>query len=56
MAGLRTNALVVIVAPMFVMLAMPTPDNSMRLAAQVVSGIGFLGWCDHAREIDGTRP
>lgn len=28
---------------MFVMLAMPTADNSMRVAAQVVSGIGFLG-------------
>ena len=28
---------------MFVMLAMPAPDNAMRVAAQVVSGIGFLG-------------
>ena len=27
---------------MFVMLAMPTRDNTMRVAAQVVSGIGFL--------------
>ncbi|HKD83404.1 MAG TPA: MgtC/SapB family protein [Terriglobales bacterium] len=43
MAGLRTNALVAIGAAMFVMLAMPTPDNIMRVAAQVVSGIGFLG-------------
>ena len=43
MAGLRTNALVAIGAAMFVMLAMPTPDNTMRVAAQVVSGIGFLG-------------
>ena len=43
MAGLRTNALVAIGAAMFVMLAMPTPDSTMRVAAQVVSGIGFLG-------------
>ena len=43
MAGLRTNALVATGAAMFVMLAMPTPDNTMRVAAQVVSGIGFLG-------------
>jgi putative Mg2+ transporter-C (MgtC) family protein len=43
MAGLRTNALVATGAAMFVMLAMPQPDNTMRVAAQVVSGIGFLG-------------
>jgi putative Mg2+ transporter-C (MgtC) family protein len=43
MAGLRTNALVATGAAMFVMLAMPAPENSMRVAAQVVSGIGFLG-------------
>jgi len=43
MAGLRTNALVAIGSAMFVMLAMPTTDNTMRVAAQVVSGIGFLG-------------
>ena len=36
-------ALVATGAAMFVMLAMPGPDNSMRIAAQVVSGIGFLG-------------
>ncbi|HEX8896211.1 MAG TPA: MgtC/SapB family protein [Terriglobales bacterium] len=43
MAGLRTNALVAIGAAMFVMFAMPTAENTMRVAAQVVSGIGFLG-------------
>jgi len=43
MAGLRTNALVSTGAAMFVMLAMPTADNTVRVAAQVVSGIGFLG-------------
>jgi putative Mg2+ transporter-C (MgtC) family protein len=43
MAGLRTNALVSVGASMFVMLAMPVADNSIRIAAQVVSGIGFLG-------------
>ena len=43
MAELRPNALVAIGAAMFVMLAMPTPDSTMRVAAQVVSGIGFLG-------------
>ena len=32
MAGLRTNALVAIEAAMFVMLAMSTPDNTMRVA------------------------
>ncbi len=43
MAGLRTNALVATGAGMFVLLAMPATDNTMRVAAQVVSGIGFLG-------------
>lgn len=43
MAGLRTNALVAIGAAMYVMLAAPTSDSVMRVAAQVVSGIGFLG-------------
>src|SRR6516162_5241557 len=42
-AGLRTNALVAIGAAMFVMLAMPVLENTMRVASQVVSGIGFLG-------------
>ena len=43
MAGLRTNALVATGATMFVMMASPIPDPTMRVAAQVVSGIGFLG-------------
>jgi putative Mg2+ transporter-C (MgtC) family protein len=45
MAGLRTNALVAAGAAMFVMLsALAThPDDSFRIAGQVVSGIGFLG-------------
>lgn len=45
MAGLRTNALVAAGAAMFVMLsAFAThPDDSFRIAGQVVSGIGFLG-------------
>ncbi len=45
-AGLRTNALVSAGAGMFVMLAALTaraPDDSFRIAGQVVSGIGFLG-------------
>ncbi len=45
MAGLRTNALVSTGASLFVMLNVLIPlagDNS-RIAAQVVSGIGFLG-------------
>jgi putative Mg2+ transporter-C (MgtC) family protein len=46
MAGLRTNALVAAGAAMFVMLTAltaGTADDSFRIAAQVVSGIGFLG-------------
>ncbi|BAZ07458.1 MgtC/SapB family protein [Calothrix sp. NIES-3974] len=45
MAGLRTNTLVCIGASLFVMLSALTPGDSSptRLAAQVVSGIGFLG-------------
>jgi putative Mg2+ transporter-C (MgtC) family protein len=46
MAGLRTNALVAAGAAMFVMLTALTArsaDDSFRIAAQVVSGIGFLG-------------
>jgi len=45
MAGLRTNALVSAGAAMFVMLSAlaAQPDDSFRIAGQVVSGIGFLG-------------
>jgi putative Mg2+ transporter-C (MgtC) family protein len=45
MAGLRTNALVAAGAAMFVMLSAVTarPDDSFRIAGQIVSGIGFLG-------------
>lgn len=45
MAGLRTNALVAAGAAMFVMLSALAahPDDSFRIAGQVVSGIGFLG-------------
>src|SRR5262245_24252855 len=45
LAGLRTNALVSIGAAAFVALAAMTPEESSptRVAAQVVSGIGFLG-------------
>ena len=44
-AGLRTNALVAAGAAMFVMLSALTerPDDSFRIAGQIVSGIGFLG-------------
>jgi len=45
MAGLRTNTLVATGAALFVMLSALTPGDSSptRVAAQVVSGIGFLG-------------
>jgi putative Mg2+ transporter-C (MgtC) family protein len=45
MAGLRTNALVSLGAAGFVIFASLFPDdiNPTRVAAQVVSGIGFLG-------------
>jgi putative Mg2+ transporter-C (MgtC) family protein len=45
MADLRTNALVAAGAAMFVMLSAlaARPDDSFRIAGQVVSGIGFLG-------------
>lgn len=45
MAGLRTNALVSIGAAGFVVFSMAVPGDSSptRVAAQVVSGIGFLG-------------
>jgi putative Mg2+ transporter-C (MgtC) family protein len=44
MAGLRTSALVSTGAALFVMLSVMTPDEASptRIAAQVVSGIGFL--------------
>src|SRR5262245_50173167 len=44
-AGLRTNALVCVGAALFVSLSrFISPDTSpTRVAAQVVSGIGFLG-------------
>jgi putative Mg2+ transporter-C (MgtC) family protein len=45
MAGLRTNTLVAIGAASFVMFAglIPGETDPTRVAAQVVSGIGFLG-------------
>lgn len=45
MAGLRTNALVSVGASLFVMVSVLEGDapGHMRIAAQVVSGIGFLG-------------
>lgn len=45
LAGLRTNCLVSMGAALFVMLAALIPGDSSpsRIAAQVVSGIGFLG-------------
>ncbi|QYK40160.1 MAG: MgtC/SapB family protein [Paracoccaceae bacterium] len=45
MAGLRTNALVALGAASFVVFAALFPDevSPTRVAAQVVSGIGFLG-------------
>ena len=45
MAGLRTNALVSLGAAGFVTFAalFPNDINPTRVAAQVVSGIGFLG-------------
>ncbi|MBB6174037.1 putative Mg2+ transporter-C (MgtC) family protein [Nocardiopsis mwathae] len=45
LAGLRTNALVATGAALFVLLAVNTPGevSPTRIAAQVVSGIGFLG-------------
>jgi putative Mg2+ transporter-C (MgtC) family protein len=43
-AGLRTNALVCLGAAMFVSVsALIAPGDRTRIAAQVVSGIGFLG-------------
>jgi putative Mg2+ transporter-C (MgtC) family protein len=45
MAGLRTNALVSVGASLFVMVSVLEGDSAghLRIAAQVVSGIGFLG-------------
>ena len=45
MAGLRTNTLVAIGAASFVLFSglFPGEDSPTRMAAQVVSGIGFLG-------------
>lgn len=45
MAGIRTNALVAAGAALFIMLAIMTPNDTSptRVAAQIVTGIGFLG-------------
>ena len=44
MAGLRTNALVALGACGFVVFsAMLNPADPTRVAAQIVTGIGFLG-------------
>jgi len=45
MAGLRTNTLVALGAASFVVFSalVGSPDSSSRIAAQIVSGVGFLG-------------
>lgn len=44
MVGLRTNALVATGAAIFIMSSLGTAaDNPARVAAQIVSGVGFLG-------------
>lgn len=45
MAGMRTNTLVAVGSALFVILGTMTPGDTSptRIAAQVVSGIGFLG-------------
>lgn len=44
MAGLRTNALVATGAAVFILSSMSTwPDSAGRIAAQIISGVGFLG-------------
>ncbi|MGL4860395.1 MAG: MgtC family protein [Enterobacteriaceae bacterium] len=44
MAGLRTNALVAVGAAVFILSSFTTSaDSPGRIAAQIVSGIGFLG-------------
>ena len=45
LAGMRTNTLVAVGSALFVMMGMMTPGDSSptRIAAQVASGIGFLG-------------
>lgn len=56
-AGLRTNTLVAIGSALFVALSVTTPDevSPTRIAAQVVSGIGFLGAGVIMREGSGVR-
>ncbi len=57
MAGLRTNALVATGAAVFILSSMTTsPDSPGRIAAQIVSGIGFLGGGrHHARRDECAR-
>ncbi len=44
MAGLRTNALVSTSAALFMVTAMSASEgNPDRIAAQIISGVGFLG-------------
>ncbi len=45
MAGMRTNTLVAVGSALFVIMGLMTPGDASptRIAAQVVSGIGFLG-------------
>jgi hypothetical protein len=58
MAGLRTNALVATGAAVFILSSISTsPDSPGRIAAQVVSGIGFLGaGRHHAGRHERARP
>ena len=42
-AGLRTHLLVSLGSALFVMLAKQVPNESGRIIAQVISGIGFIG-------------
>lgn len=43
MAGLRTNGLVALGAAVFIIAFSVHPTEAARIAAQIVSGVGFLG-------------
>jgi putative Mg2+ transporter-C (MgtC) family protein len=42
-AGLRTNTLIAIGAALFTVMSMTFANDGARIAAQVVTGVGFLG-------------
>ena len=54
-AGIKTHLLVSLGACLFTLLALYIPDNTGRMASQIISGIGFIGAGVIMKNGDGVK-